>query len=299
MRRVFIYTIMLFSLLSYSQVGINTNTPDTSSALDIVSTSGGVLIPRLTKIQKDAIESPTVGLMIYQTDEISGFYYYDDSNWVLFSNQVSQPSVDYNNQVKYTISGASDELHFVEIVSESSVYNNKNYTVSSNIIEVNHVNHGLEQGDFIYVYGSFLNNHYYEVTSVISNKYFQITSNEFSTTSGSDFIYSHAVKMENITISDTSINSMEFSIPSISNLQIHSVRINFNGSQDSNISITFPYNLVDENLIDLPIVLGKATDGSGWAGSLSAVPNINQSEPNKIIVSGVDNQSPILLKIIL
>ncbi|MFT5215863.1 MAG: hypothetical protein ACI83H_000980 [Glaciecola sp.] len=78
MRRVFIYTIMLFSLLSYSQVGINTNTPETSSALDIVSTSGGVLIPRLTKIQKDAIESPTVGLMIYQTDEISGFYYYDD-----------------------------------------------------------------------------------------------------------------------------------------------------------------------------------------------------------------------------
>lgn len=296
MRRVFIYTIMLFSLLSYSQVGINTNTPETSSALDIVSTSGGVLIPRLTKIQKDAIESPTVGLMIYQTDEISGFYYYDDWNWVLFSNQDSQPSVDYNNQVKYTISGASDELHFIEIVSESSVYNNKNYTVSSNIIEVNHVNHGLEQGDFIY--GLFLNNHYYEVTSVISNEYFQITSNEFSTTSGSDFIYSHAVKMEDITLSNTGINSMLFSIPTPSNLQIHSVRINFDGSQESNISITFPYNLVDENLIDLPVVLGKGMDGSGSSTSILAVPNINQSEPNKILVSGMDNHTPFILKII-
>ena len=289
---------MLFSLLSYSQVGINTNTPDTSSALDIVSTSGGVLIPRLTKIQKDAIESPTVGLMIYQTDEISGFYYYDDSNWVLFSNQVSQPSVDYNNQVKYTISGASDELHFVEIVSESSVYNNKNYTVSSNIIEVNHVNHGLEQGDFIYVYGSFLNNHYYEVTSVISNEYFQITSNEFSTTSGSDFIYSHAVEMKDIAIG-SNLGSMLFSIPSISNLQIHSVRIYFNGSQNSNFSITFPYNLVDENSIDLPILKARAINSQQtYLGNMSPGTTINQSEPNKITLYGMDINSSFILKII-
>ena len=65
---------MLFTALSYAQVGINTNTPDASSALEIESTTGGILIPRMTETQRDAIALPASGLMIYQTDEISGFY---------------------------------------------------------------------------------------------------------------------------------------------------------------------------------------------------------------------------------
>jgi hypothetical protein len=92
---------------------------------------------------------------------------------------------------------------------------------------------------------------------------------------------------------------MLFSIPTPSNLQIHSVKINFDGSQESNISITFPYNLVDENSIDLPILESRSNGGTGTSlGALSPFSNINQSEPNKIIVSGVDNYTPILLKII-
>ena len=40
---------MLFTALSYAQVGINTNTPDASSALEIESTTGGILIPRMNR----------------------------------------------------------------------------------------------------------------------------------------------------------------------------------------------------------------------------------------------------------
>ena len=72
---------MLFTALSYAQVGINTNTPDASSALEIESTTGGILIPRMTEIQRDAIVSPASGLMIYQTDEVSGFYFYNGTGW--------------------------------------------------------------------------------------------------------------------------------------------------------------------------------------------------------------------------
>ena len=66
---------LLFNIftLHNAQFGINTNTPEVSSALDVVSTTGGILIPRLTITQRDAIASPATGLMIYQTDQTSGF----------------------------------------------------------------------------------------------------------------------------------------------------------------------------------------------------------------------------------
>ena len=81
MRKITLITLMLFTALSYAQVGINTNTPDASSALEIESTTGGILIPRLTEAQRDAILSPASGLMIYQTDEVSGFYFYNGTGW--------------------------------------------------------------------------------------------------------------------------------------------------------------------------------------------------------------------------
>lgn len=55
----------------YAQVGINTQTPHASAALDIVSPNNdkGVLIPRMTTIQKTAIPSPAAGLMVYDTSK--------------------------------------------------------------------------------------------------------------------------------------------------------------------------------------------------------------------------------------
>ena len=81
MKKITLLTLILFSVISYAQVGINTNTPDASSALDIESTTGGILIPRLTETQRDAISSPATGLMIYQTDQTTGFYFYDGTAW--------------------------------------------------------------------------------------------------------------------------------------------------------------------------------------------------------------------------
>ena len=72
---------MLFSSFIYSQVGINTNSPDPSSALDIQSTNGGILIPRLTQDQRDAIAYPATGLLIFQTNESAGFYFYNGEEW--------------------------------------------------------------------------------------------------------------------------------------------------------------------------------------------------------------------------
>lgn len=70
-----------FLLQAQNNVGINTNTPDASAALDVTSTTQGMLVPRMTQTQRIAIASPATGLMIYQTDNTPGFYYYSGSSW--------------------------------------------------------------------------------------------------------------------------------------------------------------------------------------------------------------------------
>ncbi len=87
--------ILLFVLLSTAatiaqtnifpatgSVGIGTVTPDSSAALAILSSTKGILIPKITKTQRDAIFSPAVGLLIYQKNSVPGFYYYSGSAWV-------------------------------------------------------------------------------------------------------------------------------------------------------------------------------------------------------------------------
>jgi hypothetical protein len=59
-------------------VGIGTNTPNTSAQLDISSTTKGLLPPRMTQAQRNAIVSPAPGLLVYQTDLTAGYYYYKD-----------------------------------------------------------------------------------------------------------------------------------------------------------------------------------------------------------------------------
>ena len=81
MKKITLIVLMFFTALSYAQVGINTNTPNASSALEIESTTGGILIPRLTQTQRDAITEPATGLMIYQTNQTAGFYFWDGAAW--------------------------------------------------------------------------------------------------------------------------------------------------------------------------------------------------------------------------
>ena len=69
MKNIFtLIAAVLITATTSAQVGIGTTTPDASSALDITSTTGGLLVPRMTAAERDAITSAATGLMIYQTD---------------------------------------------------------------------------------------------------------------------------------------------------------------------------------------------------------------------------------------
>jgi hypothetical protein len=92
---ILVFIIILFAgLSSFGQgVGVNTNTPDPSSILDVNSTDKGLLAPRMTHAQRNLISTPANGLLIFQTNTVAnepaGLYYFDASlpGWVRFSDQ--------------------------------------------------------------------------------------------------------------------------------------------------------------------------------------------------------------------
>jgi hypothetical protein len=61
-------------------VGIGTTAPNASALLDVASTSKGVLLPRMTTVQRDAIAAPANGLQVYNTTT-SALNYYNGSSW--------------------------------------------------------------------------------------------------------------------------------------------------------------------------------------------------------------------------
>jgi microcystin-dependent protein len=66
---------------SGGNVGVGTTTPAPSAVLEVTATDRGMLIPRMTKGQRDAISSPATGLLVYQTDNTPGFYFHDGAQW--------------------------------------------------------------------------------------------------------------------------------------------------------------------------------------------------------------------------
>jgi len=92
MKQLFTFlAAVLLTATTFAQVGINIETPDASAALDITSTTGGLLVPRMTKDDRGFIDTPATGLMIYQTDGTPGFYYFNGSSW---EGYYSQAEVD-------------------------------------------------------------------------------------------------------------------------------------------------------------------------------------------------------------
>ena len=69
------------------QIGFGTTTPNPKSLLELSSQTQGLLIPRMTSLQKTAMQlsADDYGMMIYQTDAPStapkGLYVFDGTAW--------------------------------------------------------------------------------------------------------------------------------------------------------------------------------------------------------------------------
>ena len=81
---IIILAILSTGLISIkAQVGINSTgaAPASSAMLDITSTTKGLLIPRMTTVQRTSgIASPATGLLVYDTN-LNNIYVFDGSGW--------------------------------------------------------------------------------------------------------------------------------------------------------------------------------------------------------------------------
>jgi hypothetical protein len=87
MRKFFLFTVLLVAIknVSAQSVGIGTITPNPAAQLEVASTTKGILIPRMTDAEKNAIASPVQGLLLFNTSTNS-FQYYQGGNWVNISH---------------------------------------------------------------------------------------------------------------------------------------------------------------------------------------------------------------------
>ena len=93
-RVIFIIIALLTTYLLEAQVSISSDgsEPGPSAMLDVKSTSKGVLIPRMTTDQRDAITNPAVSLLIFNiTTQCYEGYSTQDMQWYSFGCIVSYP----------------------------------------------------------------------------------------------------------------------------------------------------------------------------------------------------------------
>jgi hypothetical protein len=105
---------------SSGRVGIGTASPNSSSLLDITSTTKGFLQPRMTTTQRNAISSPVAGLSVYDTT-LSAPYYYDGFSWQIISGTpIVARAVDTSGQSIPT--GSTTIVNFNTLTFDTTGY---------------------------------------------------------------------------------------------------------------------------------------------------------------------------------
>jgi hypothetical protein len=97
---VVVYLLLIVKSNAQS-ISINNDgsTASSSSILDVKSTTKGILVPRMSKLEKNSISIPANGLLVYQSSPDSiGFHFYDGTkwNWLLGSNSVDTSKWELN-----------------------------------------------------------------------------------------------------------------------------------------------------------------------------------------------------------
>lgn len=105
-----------------------------STVLDIKSTSKGVLIPRVTLTERGQIASPATGLLVFQTDNTPGFYYYNGSQWAQVgsgtSSDGSETKISSGTNLTVSGSGTTGSPYLVTYGAQSVTQSQRNSIAS-------------------------------------------------------------------------------------------------------------------------------------------------------------------------
>ena len=96
MKTISIFILISLSFCANAQIGIGTTNPQ--AIFDISSTTGGLLIPRLTTAQRNAIPTPPAGLQVFNTTD-SLLQIYVNSQWQSVSTVKATSNLVYVNSL--------------------------------------------------------------------------------------------------------------------------------------------------------------------------------------------------------
>ena len=141
-KTILIFISIIFSVPLFAQTGIGTTTPNAAAKLEIASTDKGLLIPRMTKTQREAITFTAAanGLMVYQTDDLSGFYVNTsttstpvwtrvNSNWTRTGNDIAFTAG--NISTTGAITGGNSNTSSISGFGANIASISANYSISS------------------------------------------------------------------------------------------------------------------------------------------------------------------------
>ena len=97
--------------VAQAQTGIGTLTPDGSAQLDVSSTTKGVLVPRMTTVQRTAIAVPADGLLVYDTDTKTFWFNKTGTGWTQIGNgafAIPYAATDNNAASLFSITNNGD-----------------------------------------------------------------------------------------------------------------------------------------------------------------------------------------------
>ena len=88
MKNFILFTFIMVIAFSANAQNVSINNdgtpPNTSAMLDVSATNKGMLVPRLTTVQRNAIASPAKGLLVFDND-ISSFFFFNGTAWTELS----------------------------------------------------------------------------------------------------------------------------------------------------------------------------------------------------------------------
>ncbi|MDB4183066.1 hypothetical protein N9672_01780 [Flavobacteriaceae bacterium] len=122
---------VLLTATTYAQIGINNETPDASAALDITSTTGGLLPPRMSETNRDEIPSAVAGLLIWCSDcGISGqLQVFNGTEWTNLTGGTAETTLQFENS---HVSFSPNLINFTSINQSQIGYIKLNEPIISN-----------------------------------------------------------------------------------------------------------------------------------------------------------------------
>ena len=286
----FILGICLLFLNSlYCQVGIGTNSPDSSAALEVTSPSNnkGVLLPRLTQIQRTGISSPASGLLVYQTNGTSGLYYYDGSDWLRFGE------VQTVNGVSPTIANGNVAVTFLS--TQTGTQSNRTSTVSpaDGLVHIVTGNTPSSEDGKVYIYSSATSS--WNETSAFTDDQ-DISGSSFDFTSGDLVIgitggVSETISLASLTVTPTLDEVTDVGSTTTNGIDVGSLTVNSSYTLPSATAVAGSYLTVSTTTSELVFTL----QASSVTPTLDEVTDVGSTTTNGIDVGSLTVNSSYTL----